>query len=280
MLKGNAGFIILVVLALFFLLGGVFLVFYFSNANPSNNSSTPSLVASQSAVQNVASNSAGSTSSATLGEKVYFVKKDGLLYFKIGDRFYTEDGNPMPQFDPNTLVWQPLLDIPKDTTTTAFNEAFSFKSIPGSDNFFIIFRWEKELSSDRVFWEFPVYFFNSQSKKLSLLFKTDTKADSVVFGSSTYRIPRIDQISKDGNYVSFNMFQCWNCGGHTPEYLAFDVKNKASKKLGFVSDFSWLDNGQFQYKIPKEIPCPETEGMSPDKCFEDKNKVPFIKESF
>ncbi len=287
MQRGSALFFILIFLAIFFLLGGVFLVFYLSNNSQKTVQDDTSLIATQSAqvrnqLENLQTSQSSSSAGTTSGEKVSFVKKDGKLYFKLFNRIYGEEGDVVVEL-PNseTLSWQTLLDIPKDVNKDSFfNEAFSFKAVPNSDNFFLVIRWDRKLTDDKWYWEFPVYYFNAQERKLTLLFKTDTKSESLAFNSPTFKVPRIDQVSKDGNYVSFNMFGCWNCGGHTPEYVAFDVRNKTSKNLGNIVDFSWLENGEFQYKTPQQIACPETEGMQPDKCFEDKNNVPFIKESF
>jgi hypothetical protein len=81
----------------------------------------------------------------------------------------------------------------------------------------------------------------------------------------SYPVPRIDRVSKDGDYVSLHLYQCWACGGHDPKTVLISLDAGENKKLGFVRDFYWGEDGKYSFRkvIYEECSYPEDEECIP-----------------
>lgn len=158
--------------------------------------------------------------------------------------------------DESLYQWYGLVDAPAGVPAGEFmlDEVFGFKIAPDQKSFLFVMRWNGS---------YYVYYYNQgNANKLTLVRK---------FTEGPSNVPKIDQISNDGNYVSFNMYSCWNCGGHQPETMLLNLSTLKMETIGKVSYFAWKENGNYEYKEYKVIPC---EGESIGECFEKPENLP------
>ena len=158
--------------------------------------------------------------------------------------------------DENLYQWYGLVDAPEGVPAGEFmlDEVFGFKVAPDKKNFLFVMRWNGF---------YYLYYYNQAvANKLTLVKK-------FVEGPSS--IPKIDQMSNDGNYASFDMYSCWNCGGHQPEKMLLNLSTLKMETIGKLSYFAWKENGNYEYKEYTVIPC---DGESMGDCFEKPENLP------
>lgn len=222
------------------------------------------------------------------------IKEYTVSFARVGDKtllrykgkIYDQDdqyGNPQ-EIKLNSVdnyQWYGLVDSPIMNTQPTFakDEFFSFKVFPDKRNFVFVMRWdrlpeERSGQPPKITQDFKVFFYDvTKGSKV-----TDTL--SFVWPEDNgYPVPKIDKMSNDNRYVSFDMYGCWNCGGHQPEKLLLDVTTGISKRIGKVLEFEWQENGKYAYKeyIPKE--CPPGPGIDYG-CFEEPNNLPLKQGQF
>lgn len=205
---------------------------------------------------------------------VSFTRVNGAVYLRYKGKIYSEEAankndpslTNLP--NPDTYTWYGLVDAPVMPANTGFDELFDFKVFPNTYNFVFIMRWPV----DDMKTDYKIFYYDAfaANNKVSLLY-TSTQGDN----GNDYTVARIKQISQDGKYIAFNMLGCWNCGGHMPKTLLFSLATKATKQIGMASYFAWKENGNYEYKEYKVIPCdPPLEG--PGECSEDPNNLPLL----
>lgn len=206
---------------------------------------------------------------------VSFTRVGKNTYLQYRGKIYGED----EQFEPQQVTlpneqkytWYGLVDAPKNADHTLFDEVFSFKTIPNTRNFIFVMRYTLPPGSKPA-WSLPVYYYNqAASEKLSLVLPPGSDV-------GTNSVPKISEISSDGDYVSFSMFPCWNCGGSHPETRVMNLKTAANKSIGKTSYFAWKTNGSYEYKEYVTKPCPTPTGNPEEfmqgECSEDPKNLP------
>lgn len=259
--------IVIVIAAGFFYLGRV------TVQKPSTTTPTP--------LPSVSTSEQKDTSLPKLNPEEYgvisFAKIDNKVVLRYKNKFYDKQGypeEPISISNPNDYSWTGLVKAPAyidefiKNYGESYDEIFSFKVFPNGKKILFIPRWEAEPVGDQGGWIFPVYYYdpaNSPPTTKILSFTLTT--------GNEYIVPIIDQISSDGNYVSFDMFVCWNCHGHHPEKFLYSIGDKKAKRIGKVLDFKWLEKGNYEFKnyIVKE--CEEP---GPGICNEDPNTLPLL----
>lgn len=212
------------------------------------------------------------TRSSSSNEKYFvsFAKVNGEILLNYKGKIYSQEYDPktanVKKVDLKNIEqyqWRELVESPIKSPEAQFidDELFDFRIFPNKEDFIIIMRWEQT--------DIPynVFYYNYLTKKVIGPLDFTPKNNKTRY----YRVPKIDQISLDGEYVSFNMFSCWNCGGHQPETLLLKLGNMGTKRIGQVSLFNWKVKGAYEYKdyIVKE--CSEP---SVGECSEDQENLP------
>jgi len=175
----------------------------------------------------------------------------------------------------SSYQWYGLVNTPDGVATDEFmkDEVFGFKQFTDNKRFLFIMRWGLKTQDNSI--SYYVYYYNpfEPEKKLILLQKFNGQ-----FGSpKETNIPKIDQISLDNKFVSFNMFPCWNCGGGKSDTLLMNLETLSIKSIGKVSYFVWKEKGNYEYKEYKVIPCV---GESMGECSEKPENLPLKTGSF
>ncbi|MCL4382858.1 hypothetical protein M1545_03650 [Patescibacteria group bacterium] len=193
---------------------------------------------------------------------VSYATKNNVVYLRYREKIYTEqesiDTEPKESnIDESGLTWYGLVDAPEGLTDDAeFNRVFSFRETTNG-NFVFVMRYGTATGQD-----FSTYYFDGQKVNELILATTEG-----------YSIPKVASVSGDGMYASFDLYGCWNCGGHKPETVVVNLKSGENENIGKVSEFSWGQNGSYSYKEYIVKDCePPSEG--PMECFEEPETLP------
>ena len=253
-------------------IGGLY--FFMMNQKPTKIFPAPSTTPTQTPTVSVPSTDSGIPITA---KTVSFTRVNGQVYLRYKGKLYSEeaanknDASLTKLTNPDQYTWSGLVDAPNVASDlSGFDEVFDFKVFPNKQNFIFIMRWP----TDEQINNFEVFYYDAaktQEKITTLLSLTSVP--------NLNNVPRIKQISNDANYVAFDMFSCWNCGGHQPVTMLYNMETKANQRIGETSYFAWKENGKYEYKAYKEIPCP-TEMEGPVICSEDPSKLPLLTGTF
>ena len=194
-----------------------------------------------------------------------YMKQNGEIYYHDKDCGHsTEDQKELAK-DVNNINWLKL-ENPKDMNSYR-KEPFDCLFFPQFNKGIFILEREGVPS-------YSVFIYDHKSeiiKEIEPLRFTWSKDQK-----NTYNIPKIGNISKNGQSIFFYMYACWNCGGHHPEIAIYNIaQDKIIKRVGIVSDFEWLDGNLYRYKNYKEIPCKDDYPI----CYEDSSKLPYVTDS-
>lgn len=272
------GFVAPVLILLILLVLGGFVGFYFLGKTSSTNNSVQNTVVSQSQLTPTL---ATESKQATIDKikdivpinesTISFTNINNNIRLRYKGIIYEQSTGiyNSPQIvnisNQGSYTWYGLVDSPIKTVASKpfSDELFDFKVFPDLKNFMFIMRWGKADLSE----EFKVFYYLSDQNKL-LNPPNFERGDA-----KNYNVPKINQISQNGQYVAFSMFGCWNCGGHQPETLLLNLVTNSTKRIGKVSLFNWKDQGGYEYKdyIVKECSA-SFEG--PGQCSEDPKNLP------
>jgi len=176
--------------------------------------------------------------------------------------------------DSNSVNWMKVVEGP--INPRGYNEPFSFKVFPGNKKAVIVMRWSRGDNDPETVSEYAVYkvfIYDIANQKVKEIKEMGQSANEKL-----YLVPKVDQISDDGQFISFNMFNCWDCGLHkNPETLLYSLVQDKTKRIGKVLNFKWLTGGTYRYKEYKVKPCAEPQSS---ECFEDPATLPYITDSF
>lgn len=191
---------------------------------------------------------------------------DGKVFLRHGGTIYSENdvrtGEPKEaNLNINDYSWIWILEVPRDRYWT--DGLFNFKTFPDREKFVYVIRlsFEEEGLHKQIL---TAYIYDLQENENNKIFFFSSPEDKYAFA-------RVNSITSDGNFIDFTMFGCWNCGGHKPETLLYDVKKKNHKRIGKVIDFQWLESGKYQYKDYIVTPCDEPQ---PGECFKNSEDLP------
>ncbi|OGK20108.1 hypothetical protein A2866_01120 [Candidatus Roizmanbacteria bacterium RIFCSPHIGHO2_01_FULL_39_8] len=199
-------------------------------------------------------------------ESIVPVGQNTVNFARIGDKTYLRyrgkiyddsdqiDPKKVSISNPDQNTWYGLTDAPPDTSFGSLlsDEVFGFKVAPDTKSFSFIMRWGKENSPISYY----VYYYSAFDKyQQSLLVNKFTPDFNL---NKSQDVPKIDQFSPDGKYLSLQMYVCWNCGGSKPETLLVRLQDYEMKRIGKTSYFFWKNNGEYEYKEYKIIACPPT----------------------
>lgn len=205
---------------------------------------------------------------------VSFTRVGNRTYLRYKGEIYDDSDQlgmkPISLPNSDSSTWYDLVDAPADVDHASHDDIFSFKELPNKSGFLFIMRWTRPISTNQIQWDFPVYYYN-----VSQPTGTIVKVLSFIWPNTEYPVPKISEISIDGKYISFDMYGCWNCGAGKPETLVLNLATGASKRIGKTSYFSWKENGKYEYKEYKEIPC-ATPVEGPVICSEDPKNLPVL----
>lgn len=167
------------------------------------------------------------------------------------------------------LVQENINDSKGSKSILIYDRLMSLKTIPSTSDFVFVVEWSRSAGQNTGSWspyqsERVLYFYNTKLNKLSLV-KTFPEE------KNKYTYPKASLVSDDGRYMSFNLFGCWNCGGHMPETLLLDTKTLTTKNIGKVIEFAWKQDGAYQFKDYVVIDCKEPQ---PGECTQDATTLP------
>ncbi len=207
---------------------------------------------------------------------VSFARSEGKTYLRYRGKIYDDSDQNNPREAlltiPDKTVWYGLVDAPSYVTPGEFmlDEMFGFKVAPDMKSFAFIMRWgDKNAAASTT--TYSIYYYDPQkSQKLSLLRKFSPSIDG------SYPVPKINQFSPDGAYLSFNMHACWNCGATAAETLLMRLSDNSEKRIGRSSYFAWKTNGAYEYKEYVVILCSPPPGgeVMAVECFEKPESLP------
>lgn len=197
--------------------------------------------------ENIVPIGASTVSFARVGDKTY-LRYRGKIY-DDSDQLNPHEVN-LP--NPDQYTWYGLVDAPSDISVGQFmfDEVFGFKIAPDTKSFAVVMRWGKEGGTISYY----LYYYSAFEKYQQSLLVNKFTPDS----GSLPNVPKIDQISPDGKYLSLHMYPCWNCGGSKTETLLVRLQDYDMKRIGKTSYFSWKNNGAYEYKEYVVIACPPT----------------------
>lgn len=171
---------------------------------------------------------------------------------------YIDEGSPYNRIpDPSLMTWNVIATASAGTQDDTFRELYSFKRFNLANDgktlgLAFVMRWD--------FAHYDVYLYrnddlygNAAGKILS--FVSPLRDQGI-------DIPRIDQVSSDGKFVALDMYPCSSCGrgNGSDDTLLLDVDTGIKKRIGKISYFKWKDDGSYEYKIYRELPCSIPEG--------------------
>jgi len=255
------------------LIGGVF--YYLGKQQQVKPELTPSVIPTKEAIipteETVISPS--QATEVIKDEEVVPIGQNTISFARVGDNTYLryrgkiyDDSNQNELHEvqlpnPNKYGWYGLADAPAGIKANEFmnDEVFGFKIAPDKKSFVFVMRWNNE---------FYLFYYTPFDKfRQSILVKKFPTNDPA----------KIDQFSPDSKYLSLNLFDCWNCGGHQPETMLVRLADNEMKNIGKTSYFNWMFDGKFfsvegayEYKDYVEIDC-VGDVMGP--CSEDPEKL-------
>ncbi len=148
------------------------------------------------------------------------------IILRYEGKFYGQDENGEPKqivlVNHDQYKWYGLVDRPEGVAIDPYyDQIFSFKVFPDGKRFIFVMRFS-ELAGDHSFLQrFKTYYFNPDKKGGEVSKIMDVPYVNFV----SFVIPKIDKISDDGKTVSFNMYQCWNCGDPPAEKRVLDTSS-------------------------------------------------------
>lgn len=272
------------VILLLVIFSGAFYYLGVSKNNSSNetteaNIQTISSPVPTQSVTEIAPISENSVSYGYQGENLLMNYKNKVYSYNISKKMMNE-----PELDSKyaNVAWQSLVEAPQSVNEavaqmakvngSANDEILSVSPLPNK-NFVFIMRWDRIVDAKNLAaeWDLPIYYFDSSTQSVIKL------ADNVWPNEKEYPVPFFNSASLNGENLAFNMFGCWNCGGHFPEIKLINIDSKATKNLGKVIEFKWTGNNSYSYKEYKETECKEPQ---PGVCLEDASKLPLKTGSF
>jgi len=172
------------------------------------------------------------------------------------------------------IVEEGIEDFAGSKSILVSDRLFSFKKVPDSNSFIFVVEWSRSAGQNQGSWspyQFErVLFYYDRSQGEGKLNKIQSFS-SYPNDTNAYTFPKIDTFSNDNGYVSLQLFECWNCGGHMPETLLLNIQTLKTKNIGKVTQFAWKQNGTYEYKDYVVIECEEPQ---PGECTQDPNTLP------
>lgn len=190
------------------------------------------------------------------------------------DEFF--DPREVKNFDVNAHSWTMLIekgitDFASSEQISISDRLFGFKKVPGTTNFIFVMDWDRSAKERQNSW-------NSYEEERELFYYDKSSGVGSLHSIATFTrngnamtYPKIETFSQDSRYVSLLLFGCWNCGGHQPETFVVDLKTLKFKNIGKVLQFSWGQDGTYQYKDYVVVSCAEPQ---PGECTQDPNTLP------
>lgn len=210
---------------------------------------------------------------------VMYTIHSNKIFIKYKDIIYAEDDalhNPVkvPMPDQKNQHWIAIAEGPQVKDDVAFDELFSFKTIPGTKNFLFTMRWDRMLAGKNGGQDIQTYYHEDTKPepKTNLIVAYTALRDS-----STNNFTKIGAISKDGKHVALEQYHCWGCPPELPLLVLYNLETHEKKELGKVTNFAWLEKGAYQYKDYKPIMCGEG---SNDICSDDSESQPLKQGEF
>lgn len=239
--------ILFIILILFILLGGGAGVALLSSRSGSGVAPTATPQATPIAQKD--DELAGFSKGIVIGPNTVSVTKaDGKFCLRYKDKIYLPQDleSELPKIatppDPSVYTWYGLINAPEDLTNQD-SELFSFKPSPDNQSFVFIMRWARSPEE-----QFEMFRFNSDGVVAIRSFGLPSI-------EGAYAIPRVSQMSMDGNYSSVNLYKCIDCAVHHPETLLVNLPQVQSRKIGKVQEFKWGESGTYTYKEAIPTTC-------------------------
>lgn len=205
-------------------------------------------------------------------DSVGFVEKDGFFLLRYKEKVYKEvKDSPQPTeitIDSSAYGWHWILESPKNHNyNSSFDKLFGLKVFPNKSKIIYVMRWEFT-ENDRKPELYKTYIYDVDKKENREIFSYKWSSNG-----DEYPVTLIGKFSTDSNFISFNNIDCFECEHINGITILYDVNRNISKNIGEVIDFSWLDNGNYQYKDYIEVKCPETD-LIPRICNEKSENLP------
>lgn len=172
-----------------------------------------------------------------------------LKYLKLGGKYYDLNKSPEdPLTEVPSVTWVTVLETWKDLGKTA--KIFDYKVFPNSSALIFTLALDPTLGENETMVLYKTYSYNSKRAYLNNNKKALLVFESIWSYSHNYSVPKIGEMSKDGQYLTLYVYGCWNCGGHTPETHIIDLIHFDNnyKNLGKIGEVIWEDNGAYSYK--------------------------------
>lgn len=197
---------------------------------------------------------------------VSFARVEENTYLRYRDKIYDDSNqfelHEVQLLNPDQYSWYGLVDAPAKVVPNEFmnDEVFGFKVAPDKKSFAFVMRWNSQESPEKASDYYLFYYTPFDKFRQSILVKKFPVSDP----------SKIDQYSPDSKFLSLNLFDCWNCGGHKPETMLVRLTDNEMKNIAKTSFFNWLADGKYEYKDYIVKPCSqETMG----ECFEEPEKL-------
>lgn len=189
----------------------------------------------------------------------------GQTVLVVGERVYGNDLEMDPEIKDisASLVSEkaPVIKIPENHTI------FSMLNLDQKRILFITYPdlYSTPASSEKIEQTKTAYLFDKNDNKTKELFK---------FTSGKATFPKIAGVSSDKNYLAFNLFSCWACGGHQPDTYLYSLPSGNKKNIGKTKIFEWLEDGKYRYKEYVVVSCPASQ-EGPIECSKDISSLPW-----
>jgi len=269
-------FVVLGVIILLIIFSGAFYYMGMSKNNNETTSTTAQIETSPVPTEEA-------TKSAVIGKNLVPITENTVSYGYQGDKLlmnyrgkvYSDSDSsngtdePEPAAKYKNITWYGLVDAPQSVNDalkaqpTTYDEVFNFTPLMNND-FSFVMRWDRLIGDNKFASDQKIYYFDVKTQTLKEL-------ASFTQNDKNYSFPIFNSASPDGKNLAFNMFGCWNCGGHYPEIRLINVDTKATKNLGRVIEFKWTGSNTYSYKEYKEIECSEPQ---PGPCLKDEKNLP------
>ncbi|KKQ77063.1 MAG: hypothetical protein UT00_C0022G0005 [Parcubacteria group bacterium GW2011_GWA1_38_7] len=196
------------------------------------------------------------TVSVTKADGKFCLQYKGKIY--LPQELTSEIPKVVTPPDPSVYTWYGLLNAPEDLTNQD-SELFSFKASPDNQNFVFIMRWARSPQE-----QFEMFRFTASGV-------SPIKSFGLAAFEGAYWVPRISQMSIDGQFTSVHTYKCIDCTAHLPETLLFNLPQIQNINIEKVQEFEWSDAGKYSYKEAKPIACSDP---AYSECYENPSNLP------
>jgi len=209
---------------------------------------------------------------------ISFTTIQGKVFLRYKGTFYDIDdamNNPIKVSVTNEkkLSWVGITDGPEKSDQVAFDEIFSFKRVPNSNDFLFVLRFDSWLAASESAGQTIQLFQYSLAKDPHVISYQPFVAKPE---NTDFVFPKITSFSTDSKKVAISLFTCWNCQNTSHKILLLNLNSHATKIIGPIGSFLWNSKEMYTYQDKPSRPCDQ---FSEEGC-EELKKLPLKQGSF